>query len=200
MEIIKIWNDKASYNQLEEIGTVIKAGGLVIIPTDTKYAIVGDALNIKVVEKLCRLKGINPEKTNLSIICDGISMASEYSKIDDMGFRFLKQYTPGAFTFLFRAASKLPRAFKGRKVVGIRIPSCEIDRQLAEYIGNPLITTGISHQDDDYAINPGLIAEAYEDKIDLMVEGEDGSVDVSTVIDCTEEQFNVIREGKGKLL
>lgn len=199
MNTIKIWNGSASERQLHDISIRLKEGELAIIPTDTMYAIAGDALNIKAVERLCRLKGINPEKTNLSIICSDISMASEYARIDNKGFRLMKECCPGPFTFLFRAASTLPRAFRGRKVVGIRIPDCEFDRSLAESLGNPLITTSIEYEDTDYAVSPGLISEAYENKVELMVEGENGTTDVSTVVDCTGDEPEIIRQGVGEL-
>lgn len=199
MNVIKIWNNQASQRQLNDISQRIKAGELAVIPTDTMYAVVGDALNMKAVDRICRLKGINPDKTNLSIICTDISMASEYARIDNRGFKLLKENTPGPFTFIFKSASTLPRAFKGRKMVGVRIPANEFDRQLAEALGNPLITTSIEYADEDYAINPELICEAYDGKVEIMVEGDDGSTDVSTVVDCTGDAPEITRQGIGEL-
>lgn len=194
MKTIKIWNDKASDKQLEEIAAIIADGQTAIIPTDTMYALVCDAVNMKAVEKICAIKGINPEKTNLSIICADISMAAEYARIGDDGFRILRDETPGPVTILFRTVSKLPRAFRNRKVVGVRIPANETARAIAERLGRPLLTTTIAYDDEDYAVDPGLIAENYQGKIDLMVEGERGSVCGSTVIDCTGDEPVVIRE------
>lgn len=199
MNTIKIWNARASERQLHDISQRLKEGELAVIPTDTMYAVVGDALNMRAVDRLCRIKGINPDKTNLSIICSDISMASEYSRIDNTGFRLMKQHCPGPFTFLFKAASTLPRAFKGRKVVGVRIPDHEFARQLAETLGNPIITTSIEYEDEDHAVSPGLIAETYENKVEMMVEGDDGTTDVSTIVDCTGDQPEIIRQGVGEL-
>ncbi|MGN0237788.1 MAG: L-threonylcarbamoyladenylate synthase [Lepagella sp.] len=199
MKSIKIWNNKASEQQLEQLSHRLKEGEIAIIPTDTMYAIVGDALNIKVVDRICKLKNINPDKTNLSIICCDISMAAEYSRIDDKGFRLLKEYCPGPFTFLFKSASTLPRAFKGRKTVGVRIPDNQFDVELVERMGNPLITTSIEYEDEDYAINPELISEAYEGRVDIMVEGDSGTTEVSTIVDCTLDEPEIIREGLGKM-
>lgn len=199
MNTIKIWNARASERQLHDISQRLKEGELAVIPTDTMYAVVGDALNMRAVDRLCRLKGINPDKTNLSIICSDISMASEYSRIDNTGFRLMKQHCPGPFTFLLKAASTLPRAFKGRKVVGVRIPDHEFARQLAETLGNPIITTSIEYEDSDHAMSPGLIAETYENKVEMMVEGDDGSTDVSTIVDCTGDQPEIVRQGVGEL-
>lgn len=199
MNTIKIWNARASERQLHDISQRLKEGELAVIPTDTMYAVVGDALNMRAVDRLCRLKGINPDKTNLSIICSDISMASEYSRINNTGFRLMKQHCPGPFTFLLKTASTLPRAFKGRKVVGVRIPDHEFARQLAETLGNPIITTSIEYEDEDHAMSPGLIAETYENKVEMMVEGDDGSTDVSTIVDCTGDQPEIVRQGVGEL-
>ena len=199
MKSIKIWNNKASEQQLNQLSERMKEGEIAIIPTDTMYAIVGDALNIKVVDRICKLKNINPDKTNLSIICSDISMAAEYSRIDNTGFKLLREYCPGPFTFLFKSASTLPRAFKGRKTVGIRIPDNQFTTDLVERMGNPLITTSIEYEDEDYAINPELISEAYEGRVDIMVKGEAGTTEVSTIVDCTLDTPEIIREGLGKM-
>lgn len=199
MNIIKIWNGKASEKQLRDISIRLKAGEIAIIPTDTMYAIVGDALNIKAIERICRIKNINPEKTNLSIICSSISMAAEYSRIDNRIFKLMKEHCPGPYTFLLKANTALPKAFKGRKIVGIRIPDLELDRQLAEKLGNPLITTSIEYVDEDHAVNPELIEETYERDVDLMIQDKEGTTDVSTIIDCTGDSIEIIRQGLGEL-
>ena len=199
MKIIKIWNSKASEKQLDEICGELEAGKTMILPTDSLYAIACDALNPKAIERICRLKGINPEKTNLSIICSDISMASEYARYDNYAFRMLKDHTPGPFTFLFKSASSLPRAFKGRKTVGVRIPDNELCRDIVRRLGHPILSTSIEYDDEDYARNPGLIAEAYDDKVDFMLEGDDGDTEPSTIVDCTGASPEIIRQGKGKL-
>lgn len=199
MNILKIWGDEASERQLSDICQRLEGGEIAVIPTDTTYAIVGDALNSKAVERICKLKGINPDKTNLSIICKDISMAAEYARIDNRGFKLLKEHCPGPFTFIFKSASTLPKAFKGRKMVGIRIPDCQFDRDLAATLGHPLITTSIQYEDEDYAVNPELIGEAYYNKVDMMIEGRDGSTDVSTIVDCTGDEPVITRQGIGEL-
>ena len=197
MKTIKIWNDSPSDKQLNEICEFLEIGSLIIMPTDTLYAIICDALNPKAIGNLCQLKGINPEKTNLSAICSDISMAAEYSRIENFGFKILKEYTPGPFTFLFKSSSSLPKAFKGRKTIGIRIPDNQTCRLVAERLGHPLLTTSIEYSDEDYARNPDLIAETYLDKVDLFVEGEEGDIEPSTIIDLTSGNPEIIREGKG---
>lgn len=195
METLKIYNENIAPNQVEKVVETLKDGGIIIVPTDTLYAVACDALNPKAIEKVCRLKGINPEKTNLSVICNDISMAADYAKFDNYAFKLLKEYTPGPFTFLFRASNSLPKAFKGRKIVGIRIPDSKILKNIIESLGNPLLSTSISYQDEDYGTNPDLIQEAYENKVDLMINGEEGKLQPSAIIDCTGSSPEILREG-----
>lgn len=195
METLQIYNNNIAENQIEKVVETLREGGIVVIPTDTIYAVACDALNPKAIEKVCRLKGINPDKTNLSILCNDISMVSDYAKFDNYAFKLMKDNTPGPFTFLFRASSSLPRAFKGRKVVGIRIPDNEAVRKIVQALGNPLLSTSILYRDEDYAINPDLIEEEYEDKADLMVKGDEGGVIPSSVVDCTGSSPVIVREG-----
>ncbi|MBD5298715.1 MAG: threonylcarbamoyl-AMP synthase [Bacteroides sp.] len=197
MKTIKIWNNEISGRQLDEVCSALERGEIVIMPTDTLYGITCDALNPKAIERLCAIKGINPDKTHLSIICTGISMAAEYGRFDNDTYRLLRDNTPGPFTFLVKSAPTLPKAFKGRKVVGIRIPDNPCCLAVAERLGHPLLTTSIEFEDDDHAVSPGLIAETYADRADLLIEGEDGSTEPSTIIDCTGPVPEIVREGKG---
>lgn len=199
MEKIKIWDKSASGKQLQLCAKWLEDGNIGVIPTDSCYAIVGDALNVKSVERICKLKGINTEKTNLSIICADLSMAAEYCKMNNDAFRLMKQNVPGAFTFLLPSVSTLPKAFKGRKTVGIRIPDYPFDRVLAETLQHPLITTSIALEDPDYIINPELLAEQYEKKVDFFVDGGDGTDQLTTIVDCTSNPPEIIREGLGIL-
>lgn len=200
IKTIKVRNDSPSERQLAEICKALEVGDVVILPTDTLYGICCDALNIKAVDRICKMKGINPDKVNLSIICSDISMAAEYSKISDREFRLIKANTPGSFTFLLRSSSTLPKVFKGRKTVGIRIPDCAISRAVAKYLGHPLLTTSIQYDDDDYAVNPELIADNYNGRVDLLVAGGEGGTVPSTIVDCTGDIPEIIREGKGVLI
>lgn len=199
MNTIKIWNDRPSDEQTGRICEALGRGELVILPTDTLYGIACDALNPKAIERLCRLKGLNPDKAPLSVICDGIAMAAEYARIDNETFRTVRDNTPGQFTFLLRALSSLPRAFKGRKTVGVRIPDNATARAVASRLGHPVMTTSIEWDDEDYARDPGLIAEKYEGRVELMVDGGEGSTIPSTVIDCTGREMEIVRDGAGEL-
>lgn len=199
MKIIKIWNENPSERQICEICDNLEKGELIICPTDTVYGIMCDIFNSKAIERICRLKRINAEKTNLSIICNDISMAAEYSRIDNRIFRLIKDNTPGAFTFLLRTNSHIPRAFKGRRIVGIRIPDNNICREITGHLGHPVMTTSIEFEDADQAVSPGLIVEKYEAAVETMIVGEDGKTGFSTIIDCSGTEPKIIREGLGKI-
>lgn len=195
MKSIKIWNDTPSEKQAEQIAEHLKAGEIWIIPTDSLYGIMCDALNQKAVKKVCDLKGINPEKNNLSIICNDISMVADYARIGDRTFQLMRDYTPGPVTFICKAQSVLPKEFKKRKTVGVRIPDCKTATMIAEKLGNPLLTTSIEFEGNDYAVNPELISEAYDGKVDGIALGEEGGLEPTTIIDCTEDSPNIVREG-----
>lgn len=199
MKTMKIWGDEPSDRQLDEITRDLRSGQIMIWPTDTIYGIACDALNPKAIERICRLKGLNPEKNNLSIVCADISQAAEYARFDNRVFQMLLNNTPGPFTFLCRSISTLPRAFRGRKTVGIRIPACNTCIAIARRLGNPVLTTSIEFDDEDYAIQPSLIAEAYYDRVDMFLEGENGGTEPSTTIDCTGDELEIVRQGIGIL-
>ncbi len=197
MKTIKIWNDNPSIQQLEEIAGVLDNDGIIIRPTDTVYALACNPFSHKAVERLCRIKGINPSKAPLSLSCADIAQASEYARFDNTMFRILRDYTPGPFTFLFKSASTLPKVFKGRKVVGIRITDSSLDRSIIRRTGYPLLTTSVHLDDYDYTVNPDLIAEAYDGRAELMIDGGEGGTETSTIVDCTSGEPEVIRQGKG---
>ncbi len=198
METLKIWNDRPSDKQLQEITETLENGGIIIIPTDTLYGIACDCTNSKAIEKVCRLKGITPEKSTLSIICSDISMAAEYSRYGNDAFKLMRQLTPGPYTFIFKSATILPKAFKGRKTVGVRIPDAATPRMIAEALGRPLMNTSIEYEDEDYARNPELIAERYADLVDLVLLGEEGDTTPSTIIEFTGRGPEITRQGKGE--
>ena len=150
MKMLKIYPGSINSRFIDEAVDVIRSGGIVIYPTDTLYALGCDALNNKAVEKLCRLKGINPDKQLLSVVCASLSQAAEYAKIDNRAFAYLKEYLPGPFTFVLPASSALPKIFKGRKTVGIRIPDNPITLALTEAAGGPLLSTSVAVDSDIY--------------------------------------------------
>ena len=200
MKILKVFENNPNPKFLDMAVEALRDGDIVIYPTDTLYAIGCDALNNSAINKICKLKGINPDKTNLSIICDGISMVAEYARFDNRQFKVLKTNLPGPFTFILPSSSSLPKVFKGRKTVGIRVPENNVAVELVRRLGNPILSTTISYTDDDYAVNPELIAETYADIAAYLLDGGDGGLIPSTVVDMTSGELEIVREGKGDLI
>jgi tRNA threonylcarbamoyl adenosine modification protein (Sua5/YciO/YrdC/YwlC family) len=187
---------------MDKVVEVLREGGLVIYPTDTVYAMGCDAMNVRAVEKICRLKGIDLRKNNLSIICYDLSNISEYAKVGNAVFKLMRKNLPGPFTFILPTGSDLPKIYKNKKEVGIRVPDNNIIRQLVSLLGNPIMTTSV-HDDDEvieYATDPELIYEKYNGKVDIVIDGGYGSTAPSTVVDCTKDDFEIIRQGKGELI
>ena len=199
MKMLKIYPGSINSRFIDEAVDVIRSGGIVIYPTDTLYALGCDALNNKAVEKLCRLKGINPDKQLLSVVCASLSQAAEYAKIDNRAFAYLKEYLPGPFTFVLPASSALPKVFKGRKTVGIRIPDNPITLALTEAAGGPLLSTSVAVDSDIYNnADPEAIAVAYDNMADLIIDGGESVAEGSTVVSLLDSASpGIIREGKG---
>lgn len=199
MKTIKIWNDNPTERQLQEISRDLKAGCIMIWPTDTMYALACDALNVKAIDAICKLKGINPEKTSLSIICSDIGQASQYARFNNDVFMMLRRNTPGPFTFICKTTSSLPKAFKGRKTVGIRIPNCKTNLDIVSALGNPILTTSVKAPDDDYMCEPSLLSELYDGQIDMLLDSGRKTMQLSTIVNCTSDNIEITRDGIGKL-
>lgn len=201
MRQLRVWNDRIADNQLNVIDAALKRGEIIIYPTDTLYAIGCNAFNSKSVEEICRLKQIDPRKCDLSIICSDISMAAKYTRIDNEAFKLLKKYTPGPFTFILPVGNGLPRQFKYRKTVGVRIPDCSVVREIAERLSNPLMTTSVACAKDkcveDFLRQPTLIASQYKSVISLIIDAGEGGIEQSTIIDLTGDEPILQRNGKG---
>lgn len=198
--MVKIYDGTATPERiLKEVTNALKEGALVVIPTDTRYSLCCDALNQASLERLAAIKGIDPRKSTFSILCSNISQASNYAKLDNDAFRLLKANTPGPFTFLLPVSSSLPRIYKGRKEVGVRIPQHRFVQELIDYFGQPL--TGFSlpidqeEREDEYALNPELIEELWGKQIAMVVDGGEGTLLNSAIVDCTTQPFEIIREG-----
>lgn len=198
---IKIYPENPNPKEVDKVIQALQDGGLVIYPTDTVYAIGCDALNVRAVEKICRIKGIDPRKSNLSIICYDLSNLSEYAKVSNMSFKIMKKNLPGPFTFILPTSSELPKIYKNRKEVGIRVPDNNVIREIVKQLGNPILTTSIRDEDEvvEYSTDPELIYEKYENIVDIVIDGGYGGIEPSTIVDCTNEEFEIIRQGKGEL-
>ncbi len=197
MRVIRLYEKNTDEKMLDYIVSALKDGAIIIYPTDSVYAMGCDALNVRAVEKICTIKGVNPNKSNLSIIGADLSSLSKYVKISDSYYKILRKNLPGPFTFILPTASGLPKLYKNRKCVGIRIPSNSIPVKIAERLGNPLLTTSLknSESEEEYYTNPDLITEAYDGIVDIIIDGGFGNTTVSAVIDCTTDSPEIIREG-----
>jgi tRNA threonylcarbamoyl adenosine modification protein (Sua5/YciO/YrdC/YwlC family) len=201
-EIIKIYEDKPSDAAIKKVVEVLKKGGLIIYPTDTVYGLGCDITNSRALEKLAKIKGIKLEKANFSFVCSSLSNLSDYVKqIDTSTFKILKRALPGPYTFILPGNNDLPKEFREKKTVGIRVPANNIALQIVEMLGNPIVSTSIHDEDEviEYSTDPELIFEKWQNKVDLVIDGGYGDNVASTIIDLTGYEPEVIREGKGSL-
>ncbi len=204
MKTFRIYPSSVNSRFISEAADAMRDGRLIIYPTDTLYAIGCDATNQSAIERLCRIKNINPQKNTLSIICCDISQASEYARIDNRAYAVLRQYTPGPFTFILPASTTLPKAFKGRRQVGLRIPDNPIPRALAEELGHPIMTTSIPTESltENEITSPDEISIRYESnpEIGLIIDGGEGFTIPSTIVDLTDSSNpEIIRQGAGTI-
>lgn len=197
---IRLYADVPNRRELSEVISALRDGQVIIYPTSTGYAYACDALQTRAVESIYRIKKLNPKKKALSLMFRDISQASEYCKINDRAFRFIKEHQ-GEYTFILPTASTLPKIFKERKEVGARFVQNPIGRLLLEELGNPLITSSlpIDEENPEYALDPELVEERYGWEVAIVVDGGLLTGSASTVIDCTTEPFELIRLGHGRL-
>ena len=201
-EFIKIYPENPNPKEIQKVVKVLKNGGLIIYPTDTVYGLGCDITNIKALERIARIKGVKLEKANFSFVCENLSNLSDYVKqIDTTTFKILKRALPGPYTFILPGAKTLPNPFKKRKTVGIRVPDNSIALALVAALGNPIVSTSIRDDDEviEYTTDPELIHEKWDHLVDLVIDGGYGDNEASTIIDLSENEPIVIREGKGSL-
>lgn len=199
-EFIKIYEDKPSEAAIKKVAEVLRNGGLVIYPTDTVYGIGCDITNSRALERLAKLKDIKLEKANFSFVCSSLSNLSDYVRqIDTSTFKILKRALPGPYTFILPGNNDLPKEFRKKKTVGIRVPDNLIARQIVEVLGNPIVSSSIHDEDEviEYSTDPELIFEKWQNKVDLVIDGGYGENVPSTIIDLTGYEPVVVREGKG---
>ena len=201
-QIIKIYPDKPSEAAIAKVVKVLKDGGLVIYPTDTVYGLGCDITNSRALEKIAKIKGVKLEKANFSFICHDLSNLSDYVKqIDTSTFKLLKRALPGPYTFILPGNNNLPKEFKKKTTVGIRIPDNSIALEIVRQLGNPIVSTSIRDEDEviEYTTDPELIFEKWQNLVDLVIDGGSGDNVGSTIIDLSGDEPIVVREGKGSL-
>ena len=201
-EFIRIYEENPNPKAIRKVVDVLKNGGLVIYPTDTVYALGCDINNYKALERVARIKNIKLEQANFSFVCHDLSDLSDYVKqIHNSTFKILKRALPGPYTFILPGARTLPSAFKKKKTVGIRIPANTIPLEIVEQLGNPIISTSIYDEDEvlEYTTDPELIYEKWNHLVDLVINGGNGGNEPSTIIDLSDDEPIIVREGKGSL-
>lgn len=197
---IKIYPDNPNEKEIQKVVKILKDGGLIIYPTDTVYGLGCDITNTKALEKIAKIKGIKLEKANFSFICSDLSNLSDYVKqIDTSTFKILKRSLPGPYTFILPGNNNLPKEFKKKSTVGIRVPDNEIVLEIVRKLGNPIVSTSIKDEDDviEYTTDPELIFEKWQNIVDAVIDGGYGDNVASTVIDLSGHEPEIIREGKG---
>lgn len=199
-EFIRIYEENPNAKEIKKVINVLKNGGLIIYPTDTVYGLGCDINNIKALERVAQIKGVKLDKANFSFICHDLSNLSDYVKqIDTSTFKILKRALPGPYTFILPGAKTLPHPFKKKKTVGIRVPKNNIALEIVRQLGRPIISTSIRDDDEiiEYTTDPELILEKWDNLVDLVIDGGYGDNLASTIIDLSEEEPVIVREGKG---
>jgi len=201
-QFVKIYEENPNPKEILKIVNILKRGGLIIYPTDTIYGLGCDITNTKALERIAKIKGVKLEKANFSFICHDLSNLSDYVKqIDTSTFKILKRALPGPYTFILPGAKTLPVAFKKKKTVGIRVPKNNIALDIVRELGNPIVSTSIRDDDEilEYTTDPELILEKWGNLVDAVIDGGYGDNEASTVIDFSDGEPLIIREGKGSL-
>jgi tRNA threonylcarbamoyl adenosine modification protein (Sua5/YciO/YrdC/YwlC family) len=200
-ELIRLYEENPEPSKIDHIVKVLRAGGVIIYPTDTVYGIGCDFSNNKAVERVCQINQVKPQ--NLSFICYDLSEISAYVKqLNTPIFKVMKKALPGPFTFILNSNSSVPKRLNAKKkTVGIRIPNNNIPRLIVKELGNPIITSSIHDEDGliEYSTDPSLIFDKYQNLVDIVIDGGYGGNVASTVIDCSNDEFDVVREGLGDI-
>ena len=199
-EFIRIHPQNPEPRKIQQVVNSLREGGVVIYPTDTVYAMGCDIHNARAVERIARIKGIKPQKNDFSFICFDLSHIADYAKVGNNAFKVMKRLLPGPFTFILEANNRVPKVLANRRTVGIRVPDHPITRQIVFELDHPIITTSIKDYDDDimeYPNDPEVIFERFQHQVDIVIDGGLGGLIPSTVIDATDDDFEIVRQGVG---
>lgn len=201
--LLKIHPANPSARAVQKVVDILREGGLVIYPTDTVYGLGCDIFNTKAVEKVARIKGVKLKDADFSFICHDFSHLAYYTRpIKSSSFKLLRKNLPGPFTFILPASNNVPRLFKNKKkTVGIRIPDNHIILEIVKNFGQPILTTSVHDEDQvlEYTTDPELIHEKFKLTVDVVIDGGYGRNIPSTVVDCTDDEPLIIRQGLGNL-
>jgi tRNA threonylcarbamoyl adenosine modification protein (Sua5/YciO/YrdC/YwlC family) len=202
-EFIRLYEENPDPEKISQIVRVLRDGGVVIYPTDTVYGMGCDITSLRAVERISKIKGINPKKHNFSMICADLSNISQFTRvISKPVFKMMKKAFPGPFTFILEASTQVPKILHSKKkTIGIRVPDHNVPRMLVEALGYPILTTSINDEDEvvEYSTDPELIFEKYQNLVDIVIDGGYGQNVASTILDCTCVEVEILRQGLGKL-
>ncbi len=203
-ELLKIHGENPEKRKLNHIVEKIKQGGIIIYPTDTLYALGCDITNNKAIERIAKIKGIDPKKANFSFIIKDLSHINDYAKpFSNRVFKLMKKNLPGPFTFIIKANNSIPKMLKNnKKTIGIRIPDSNIAMEIVDLLHTPLMSSSIKNIENGfitYPNDPYDIYEEYKYLVDIVIDGGIGGVEPSTVVDCTGDDIEVVRQGRGEL-
>ncbi|WP_209330419.1 L-threonylcarbamoyladenylate synthase [Lunatimonas salinarum] len=202
-EYLRLYPENPDPRRVRKIVDALEAGAVIIYPTDTVYGLGCAIFNQKAIQRVAQIKGVKPEKHDFSFICYDLSDISEYTRtLGNRVFKLMKKSLPGPFTFILEANNKVPKLLNNKKkTVGIRVPDHAIPRLLVKELGQPILTTSIRDEDDviEYSTDPELIYEKYKDQVDIIIDGGYGHNVASTVVDCTQDEITVLRQGLGEI-
>jgi len=200
-EFLSIHPQTPEPRKIQQVVDCLRNGGVVIYPTDTVYAMGCDIHNARAVERIATIKGIKPHKNDFSFICYDLSHIADYAKVGNSAFKVMKRLLPGPFTFILEASSRVPKVLNAnKKTVGIRIPDHPITRQIVQLLDHPIVTTSIKDNDDDiveYPNDPEEIFERYQHQVDMVINGGFGGLIPSTIVNATDDDFEIVRKGAG---
>lgn len=199
--LIKIYPENPNPRDVKQVVECLQDGGIIIYPTDTIYGIGCDIFKPKSIERIVEIIGDKKKKSTLSFICYDLSHLSDYAKpIPNHIFKAMKKTLPGPFTFILEANNQVPKIMQSkRKTVGIRIPNNNIIREIVKELGNPILSASVKDDDEiiEYTTDPELIHEKFGNRVDIVIDGGYGDNVPSTIIDCTANELEIVREGKG---
>lgn len=203
--LISIHPDNPQERLLAQVVDCLKKGGIVIYPTDTVYGLGCDIHNKKAIERICRIKGIKPEKAMFSCICEDFKTMGNYTlHVHTPIFKLMKRVLPGPYTFILEASDQIPRHFQSkRRTVGIRVIDNKIVTEIVRLLGNPILSTSLPEDEElhSYITDPYLIHERYENLVDMVIDGGEGGLETSTILDCSrgDKDIVIVREGAGSI-
>ena len=201
--LLRIYPENPNPKEIKKVVDCLKNGGVIIYPTDTVYGIGCDVNNKKAMERVCRIKGLDLKKHNLSFVCYDLSHIAAFTKqLTTSTYKLMKKTLPGPYTFILEANNSIPKLFKNsKKEIGIRIPDNNIPREIVKELGNPIATTSVKDKDMliEYSTDPELIYEHFNKLVDIVIDGGYGEAIPSTIVDCTNNTPEIIRKGKGDI-